>query len=106
MAFAIAEFCGSKTITSPPKSSLRVAVLHFGQVFSFVREWQVAQAFSLIWFHLSSGLLLPASVPASSPLPPWSSAGRILTIPVCLGRAVSLLRLFFLNFLLCQVKLL
>jgi hypothetical protein len=56
MVFAMAEFSGSKTITSPLKSSLKLDVLHFGHMLSFVKEWQLEQAFSLIAGHLSSVL--------------------------------------------------
>jgi hypothetical protein len=48
MAFAIAEPSGSKTISKPPKSSLKLGDLHFGHTLSFVMQWQVVQAFSLI----------------------------------------------------------
>jgi len=36
MAFAIAEPCGSNIMTIPLKSSLKVGVLHLGQMFPVV----------------------------------------------------------------------
>jgi hypothetical protein len=48
MAFAMADVSGSKIMTSPPKSSLKEAVLHLGQTLSLVIKRQFGHAFSLI----------------------------------------------------------
>jgi hypothetical protein len=47
MTFAIAEPSGSKMITRPVKSSLRLGVLQLGQIDPVVISWQSRQAFSL-----------------------------------------------------------
>jgi len=48
IALAMADPSGSNTITNPLKSSLKLVDLHFGQTLSFVKKWQLVQAFSLI----------------------------------------------------------
>jgi len=47
MVFAIAESSGSKTITRPEKSSLKLGVLQLGQIDPVAISWQSRQAFSL-----------------------------------------------------------
>ena len=49
MASAMTEFCGSRIMTSPEKSSLRLVALQLGQAGSAVIELHSRQAFSLMF---------------------------------------------------------